>query len=261
MDQEARRKYLIDHLLREYPAHERPAFPSDAQGQRRLLRALMNLRPPQPIDGEVLSVQDDYLQTLRSEKRITCLADLRPTREGLYLWRGDITTLQCGAIVNAANSGLTGCYQPCHTCIDNCIHTYAGMQLRLTCAELMARQGHEEPVGQAKLTPAYNLPCEHVIHTVGPLVRGPLTERHRAQLCSCYRACLDLAEAHHIPSIAFCCISTGVFGFPGEAAAELAVRTVRAWRQETGSAMSIIFNVFTERDEALYRRLLTAAKP
>ena len=177
-------------------------------------------------------------------------------RNGIYLWRGDITTLECGAIVNAANSGMTGCYQPCHNCIDNCIHTYAGVQLRLKCAEIMAEQGYEEPTGQAKITLAYNLPCEYVIHTVGPIVQGKLTQEHCRQLESCYRSCLKLADKNDVGSIAFCCISTGVFMFPNDKAAEIAVGTVQKYKAETGSKIEVVFNVFKEYDEAIYRKLL-----
>lgn len=191
-------------------------------------------------------------------KKLTSLSDLHPVQDGIYLWRGDITTLECGAIVNAANSGMTGCYQPCHNCIDNCIHTYAGVQLRLKCAELMERQGYAEPTGQAKITPAYNLPCEYVIHTVGPIVEGKLTQRHCEQLKSCYCSCLALADEYQAPSIAFCCISTGVFMFPNDKAAEVAVQTVQEYKKETGSGIEVIFNVFKEQDERIYRKLLRA---
>ncbi len=172
------------------------------------------------------------------------------------MWRGDITTLQCDAIVNAANSGMTGCYQPCHNCIDNCIHTYAGVQLRNACNELMEQQGHAEPTGQAKITPAYNLPSRFVLHTVGPIVQGRLTDEHCRLLASCYRACLELAEQNHVQSIAFCCISTGVFMFPNEKAAEIAVETVQTYREAIGSQIDVIFNVFQEFDEVVYRSLL-----
>ena len=151
---------------------------------------------------------------------------------------------------------MTGCYVPNHRCIDNCIHTFAGMQLRQTCAELMRRQGHEEPTGTAKLTPAYNLPSKYVLHTVGPIVQGPLTARHKAQLASCYRACLELAAAHGLHSVAFCCISTGVFGYPPRAAAEVAVATVREFLQTKTSIQKVIFNVFTTSDREIYTELL-----
>ena len=151
---------------------------------------------------------------------------------------------------------MTGCYQPCHSCIDNCIHTYAGIQLRNACAELMEKQGYEEPTGQAKITPAYNLPCNHVIHTVGPIVQRQLSIRHEEQLASCYRSCLELADENGCKSIAFCCISTGVFGFPQERAAEIAVRTVKDYQTSTHSNIEVIFNVFKEVDYEIYRDLL-----
>ena len=190
---------------------------------------------------------------------MTHVEDLQPVSGDLYLWQGDITKLSCGAIVNAANSGLTGCYVPNHACIDNCIHTYAGVQLRLDCAEIMEKQGHEEPTGQAKLTRAYNLPCSFVLHTVGPIVTGEPTKEDEQLLASCYRSCLSLAEENGVKSIAFCCISTGVFHFPNERAAEIAIDTVRQYKSETGSEMKVIFNVFKDLDKEIYERLLQRA--
>ena len=256
MNQEQRRVFLIEQLLRERPSCRKQEIPAEEDRQKVLLRALMNVRRPGNVSPEFLRVQDEYLREELSEKQITRLADLTPVGEGLYLWRGDITTLACGAIVNAANSGMTGCYQPCHNCIDNCIHTYAGVQLRLKCAEIMAEQGYAEPTGQAKITPAYNLPCEYVIHTVGPIVQGKLTQEHCALLESCYRSCLELADENGVGSIAFCCISTGVFMFPNDKAAEIAVGTVQKYKAETGSKIEVVFNVFKERDEEIYRKLL-----
>ena len=258
MKQEERRRFLIEELLRERPSWRSREIPADADRQKVLLRSLMNTRHPGAVSRSFLEVQDAYLQEELAEKKITRLSDLHPIREGMYLWRVDITTLECGAIVNAANSGMTGCYQPCHNCIDNCIHTYAGVQLRLKCAGIMARQGYEEPAGQAKITPAYNLPCDFVIHTVGPIVQGRLTRQHCEQLESCYRSCLTLADENQVSSLAFCCISTGVFMFPHDRAAEIAVRTVREYRAETGSRIEVIFNVFGEQDEQIYSRLLRA---
>ena len=256
MNQEQRRVFLIEQLLRERPSCRKQEIPAEEDRQKVLLRALMNVRRPGKVSQEFLKVQDEYLREELSEKQIARLADLTPVGEGLYLWRGDITTLACGAIVNAANSGMTGCYQPCHNCIDNCIHTYAGVQLRLKCAEIMAEQGYAEPTGQAKITPAYNLPCEYVIHTVGPIVQGKLTQEHCALLESCYRSCLELADENGVGSIAFCCISTGVFMFPNDKAAEIAVGTVQKYKAETGSKIEVVFNVFKERDEEIYRKLL-----
>ena len=256
MNQTKRRQYLIRALLDEQPDYRDMGVPTDTVGQKRLLRSLMNVRLPGQIGAEFLLVQDAYLREATREKGITALADLTPVEPGLYLWQGDITTLACDSIVNAANSGMTGCYQPCHNCIDNCIHTFAGVQLRNACAEIMQRQGYDEPTGQAKLTPAYNLPCRYVIHTVGPIVEGPLTAEHERLLAACYRACLTIAEEHGLQSIAFCCISTGVFGFPKRAAAEIAVQTVRDWRAQNHSDIEVIFNVFNESDYEIYRDLL-----
>lgn len=178
-------------------------------------------------------------------------------QQGLYLWQGDITALRCDAIVNAANSGMTGCYVPNHRCIDNCIHTFAGVQLRLYCEEMMEAQGHAEPTGQAKITPAYNLPCRYVLHTVGPIVGGHLTETHCRQLADCYRSCLSLAAENGLKSVAFCCISTGEFHFPNEKAAEIAVATVKEFlAQKETSVEKVIFNVFKDRDREIYEELL-----
>ena len=162
MNQRERREYLINKLLEEQPQYRELEVPVEAGEQKRLLRSLMNVRRPQPVSSEAVRVQDEYLQTEICEKGITEFSELTPVEEGIYLWKGDITTLRCDAIVNTANSGMTGCYYPCHGCIDNAIHTYAGMQLRLECARLMERQGHEEPVGSAKITGAYNLPCNYI---------------------------------------------------------------------------------------------------
>ena len=177
---------------------------------------------------------------------------------GLYLWQGDITTLKCDAIVNAANSGMTGCYAPNHRCIDNAIHTFAGVQLRLACAEIMERQGCPEPTGQAKITPAFNLPCRYILHTVGPIVDESPTERDCAQLESCYRACLTLAAENHLESIAFFCISTGESHFPNEQAAQIAVQTVKTFLNQKSSVKKVIFNVFKDLDREIYARLLRA---
>ncbi len=256
MTQDERRVYLIKALLAEDSRYQGMEIPTDGFGQKRLLRALFNVRMPGPVNGEFLEIQDAYLQEETRQKGITDLSDLTPVQEGLYLWQGDITTLRCGAIVNAANSQMLGCFCPNHGCIDNAIHTYAGIQLRAACAELMERQGHEEETGGAKLTPAFNLPCDFVLHTVGPIVGYRLTNRDRELLASCYRSCLELAEENGIQSVAFCCISTGEFHFPNDRAAEIAVRTVKEYRQQTHSKIEVIFNVFKDIDLQLYRSLL-----
>lgn len=247
-------EYLIRRLLSERSDPGDPEIPADEGERFRLYRSLVNLRPPGKADAEYLQAEDALLQGLIRQKGITDMGELHPVQENIFLWKGDITTLKCDAIVNAANSGMTGCYQPCHSCIDNCIHTFAGVRLRYSCARLMQEQGYEEPTGHAKITPAYNLPCKAVIHTVGPIVQGRLRETHCRQLERCYQSCLELAAESGMQSIAFCCISTGVFGFPGEQAAEIAVRTVRAFLH--AHEIEVIFNVFTERDYGIYRRLL-----
>lgn len=249
-----KRLYLINYLMQENPLFADMPIPSDETEQRAFLRSLINIRRPEKISDEFLRVQDEYLKEILREKGITDYHTLAPIKEGIYLWQGDITTLACDAIVNAANNGLTGCYQPNHTCIDNQIHTYAGVQLRLKCAEIMRAQGLAEPVGNAKITPAYNLPSTYIIHTVGPAIITTPTADDRASLASCYRASLELALANNLHSIAFCCLSTGEFNFPPHQAAEIAISTVIKHRPPH---IDVIFNVFTASDYAIYHQLLT----
>ena len=256
MNQSERRMFLLRALLNETPEYRQMAVPADAEGQRQLLRGLLNVRPPRACSDEFLRVQDEYLRARTAEKGITDAADLTPIRPGIVLWQGDITTLKCDAIVNAANSGMTGCYCPNHRCIDNAIHTFAGVQLRRACAEMMERQGHPEPTGQAKITPAFDLPCRYILHTVGPIVSGPLTKRDCGLLVSCYRSCLELAAENGLESVAFCCISTGEFHFPNEKAARLAVDTVEEFLSGDNSVKKVIFNVFKDTDKQIYQRLL-----
>ena len=258
MNQSEKRLYLIQSLLKEQLEYRNTDIPADAGSQRLLLRGLMNIRAPQRAGDELLRIQDEYLQCETAAKGVTDIADLTPVQPGLYLWQGDITTLKCDAIVNAANSGMTGCYIPNHRCIDNAIHTFAGMELRLACEELMEKQGHPEPAGQAKITPAFNLPCRYVLHTVGPIIEGRVTERDRELLASCYRSCLELAAENGLESVAFCCISTGEFHFPNELAAETAVRTVKDCLKKQTSVKRVIFNVFKDFDRSIYARLLCA---
>lgn len=254
MTQAEKRSFLIEYLLSE--RKERITIPSDEYNQKRMLRSLFNIRMPKPVSDEFLQIQDEYLQEENRRKGITDIADLEPIQKGIYLWQGDITTLKCGAIVNAANSQMLGCFNPCHGCIDNAIHTFAGVQLRRDCNEIMQKQGYDEPTGQAKLTLAYNLPCKYVIHTVGPIVSGQLTQEDRDLLKSCYLSCLKLAEEKSVDSIAFCCISTGVFGFPQREAAQIAVDTVKEYKEESHSDIKVIFNVFKDSDLAIYREVL-----
>ena len=219
----------------------------------------MNVRPPMPVSEEFLQIQDAFLKEMTEGKGIVD-ADSLPSCAGdprLVLWQGDITTLRCDAIVNAANSQMLGCFSPCHGCIDNIIHTMSGVQLRLACHGVMQKQRHEEPTGQAKITPGFNLPAKYVLHTVGPIINDEVTPKAEALLASCYRSCLELAEQHNLQSIAFCCISTGVFSFPPDLAAEIAIRTVEEFLQKETGIRRVIFNVFKDSDLEIYQRLLT----
>jgi O-acetyl-ADP-ribose deacetylase (regulator of RNase III) len=258
MTQDERRLYLIKELLAESPRYKDIDIPETTEAQWQLLRSLMNVRPAGPVSHAFLEVQDAYLSGLIAEMGVTDAATLpaTPSDPRLVIWQGDITTLKIDAIVNAANSRMEGCWQPCHACIDNCIHTYSGVQLRLKCHELMTAQGFEEPTGQAKITPGYNLPARYVLHTVGPIIDHPLTQQDCDLLASCYTTCLTLAAENGCRSVAFCCISTGVFRFPQEKAAEIAVRTVKEYLNSNASIERVVFNVFNAKDEDIYRELL-----
>lgn len=258
MTQEERRIYLIQALQHELPQYGQIPIPAGKEEQWRLLRSLFNVRPPYPASADFLRIQDEYLTEMIQERGIVEAENLQRTKKdpSISLWQGDITTLRCDAIVNAANSALLGCWQPCHSCIDNMIHSLSGVQLRIRCSEIMEAQGHEEETGNAKITPAYNLPCKYVLHTVGPIILGPLRRKDCDLLAGCYRSCLELAAENGVQSIAFCCISTGVFHFPQEKAAEIAVEEVRDFLKTDSSLRQVIFNVFTDKDLAIYRRLL-----
>lgn len=258
MNHDEQRQWLIRKLLEENIQYRGYKIPAGEQEQKDLLRSLMNVRMPKAIDREFREIQDAYLTEENKSCGITDIADLHPSKldERLYLWQGDITALKVDAIVNAANSQMCGCFRPLHNCVDNIIHSKAGIELRLCCNDLMQAQGHEEPTGQAKITPAFNLPCKYVLHTVGPIVQGRLQKKHEELLASCYRSCLKLAEEYEVKSIAFCCISTGVFMFPNQRAAEIAVETVRSYYTETGSRMKVVFNVFKDEDSFIYRNLM-----
>lgn len=258
MTHEEQRRYLIQELLAEDAQYRSIVIPEDTQGQKDLLRALMNVRPPMPIGQDFLTAQDEYLSTERDIEGVVDVHSLPSLRcdERLVLWQGDITTLNADAIVNAANSGMRGCFRALHSCIDNIVHSKSGIQLRLYCDEIMNQQGYEEPTGQAKITPAFNLPSRYVLHTVGPIIEGCVAQRDRELLASCYRSCLELAAANGLKSIAFCCISTGVFHFPNQEAAEIAVKTVTDFLQVPSSIQRVIFNVFKDADKQIYRGLL-----
>lgn len=267
MTQAERLAWLIQHLLVERGERaDAEALPKDSDELWRLYRSLVNVRPPAPASAEYLAVEDAYLQKRLQERGVVQASDLAAqARGGIVLWQGDITRLAADAIVNAANSQMLGCFVPCHSCIDNAIHTAAGVRLRATCADLMCAQGSPEPTGQAKVTPGFNLPARFVIHTVGPIVQGfwP-TARNRAELASCYQSCLEAAVEHGLSSIAFCCISTGEFRFPQREAARIAVNTVRRCRAEATAAgtpcgtpfPTVVFNVFKDSDLAIYQEIL-----
>ena len=265
-------RWLVDALIAEVNAHggsvptQMEAVAKDPEASFEDLwltfRALVNVRPPWPASSEFLTKQDLLLSALIGEAGIHTIADTVGSAddERIRLWRGDITTLATDAIVNAANSGMTGCWQPLHYCIDNAIHTFAGVQLRAEMAAFMEDQGHEQPTAEIVVSAAYNLPAKHIIHIVGPIAAGHPTAKHRAQLTRCYEACMDGAYAGQCTSIAFCCISTGVFGFPQEEAAQIAVSAVRHWFEEHPDAsIVVVFDVFGETDEVLYKDLLGIA--
>ena len=247
--------YLIESLLKEDPRYSEMQIPEDLQGKRDLFRALRNVRWPKPVSEEFLRLQDEELRAQLQEKGVVELPNVP-----MQIWQGDITRLKVDAIVNAANSQMLGCFHPLHKCIDNAIHSAAGVQLREECYQMMLQQDHEEPTGQAKITKAYNLPCKYVIHTVGPIIpTGIPTPLQKEQLASCYRSIMQLADENHLESIAFCCISTGEFRFPNQLAAEIAVQTVKNYLTEHPdcSVKQVVFNVFKDVDKRIYEGTLT----
>lgn len=257
MDQDERRIFLIKELIKENFELQQLEIPASIYQQQKLLRTLMNVRQPLPINEKFLSIQDEYLQIESKKKGSTGIEDLIPLKNQIYLWQGDITTLKVDSIVNAANSTLLGCFIPCHDCIDNCIHSNAGIQLRLACNELMKSQQGAEPAGHAKITSGYDLPAKYVIHTVGPIIMyDKVSEKDRSLLEACYLSCLKLADEKKLHTIAFCCISTGEFHFPNELAAKIAVNTVSKYLADTNSEIEVIFNVYKDEDYAIYGELL-----
>lgn len=256
MTQNERLLWLIKYLLAENPRYSKIEIPDNADEQFILYRSLVNVRMPESISDEYLTLEDEYLQEEIRQKGITHIKELIPCSNDIYLWQGDITTIDADAIVNAANNQLLGCFCPCHACIDNCIHTFAGVRLRLECNEIMQKQGYKEPTGKAKITSAYNLPSKYVMHTVGPIISGILTKKDKQLLSSCYYECLKMADEYKLNSIAFCCVSTGEFHFPNDKAAQIAVDTVKQYKSETNSKIKVIFNVFKDKDYKIYRELL-----
>lgn len=260
MTQAERRIWLIDYLRRESKDLDDLGIPSDEHAQKDMLRSLMNVRPAQPVSDEFLMIQDDYLTwEIEASKPVDVNALTHFGQdERLYLWQGDITGLKCGAIVNSANAQLLGCFIPLHDCTDNIIHTKAGVQMRLKCREIIDKQGHEEPAGSAKITPGYNLPCEYVIHTVGPEIIGEIEYDHIEQLKTCYRTCLEIADLYEIKSIAFGCISAGEDLFPNDQAANIAVSAVKDYLDSIRTGIErVVFTVRSDEDLEIYTHLLT----
>lgn len=249
--------FLVDYLIDE--RGENIDVPDDFSSKRALLRSLMNVRPPMKISDEFIKVQDEFLSLETLNKDLTSVGDIDEIKGKMMLWQGDIITLKVDAIVNAANSKLLGCFIPQHNCIDNIIHSSAGVQLREECNRIMQLQDCDEDVGKAKITSAYNLPSKHVIHTVGPAIPyGSMpSDANRGELASCYKSCLDIATANNLESIAFCCISTGVFNFPQDLAAEIAIDTVEEYLKDNETTLKhVIFNVFTDESYMIYKKLL-----
>lgn len=248
--------FLINYLIDENNELKTIDIPAQDTERKRLLRSLMNIRPPKTVSKEFLEVQDAYLQEECTQKGVISLSDISIAEPGIYLWQGDITRLSVDAIVNAANSAMLGCFVPCHGCIDNAIHSAAGVELRLECYRIMEKQKTEEPTGKAKITKAYNLPCRYVLHTVGPIIYGDVTEKDCDLLSECYRSCLELAAAYQLKTIAFCCISTGEFHFPNEKAAAIAIQTVQDYQRKNQNGLEVVFNVFKDSDYQIYKQLL-----
>ena len=244
-------EYLIKTL------NSNVAIPQDKKGKEDLLRTLMNVWEVEELPDEFYRLQDEYLQEKLAQTELTNLEQLTEVEKNICLWQGDITTLKVDAIVNAANKALLGCFIPHHRCIDNAIHSKAGVQLRQECFDIMQKQGEYEKTGQAKLTSGYNLPVKYVLHTVGPIIYDKVEESDKELLASCYRNCLELAVKNGIKSVAFCCISTGEFRFPNELAAEIAVSTVRTFiKNHPESEIKVVFNVFKDSDFNIYRKIL-----
>lgn len=257
MNMDEMRDYLIDYLSKENQEKFKQQLPL-YEDKDMTLRGLFNIRPGVEIAEDFLRVQDSYLKEIARLKGITDVNDIEaiPSNSRISMWRGDITTLRIGAIVNAANSGMQGCFLPNHLCIDNEIHTFSGVQLRIECSKIMKKQGYGEPTGIAKITSAYNLPCDYVIHTVGPIIYDKVTQEDESLLASSYKSCLEIARDNGVKSIALCCISTGVFRFPGESAARIAYKTVSEFLENDNSLEKVVFNVFTQKDEEIYKKLL-----
>lgn len=261
--QEERLNYLINFLKNENSQYKNMDIPESIEEKKVMLRSLMNVRPPKEIPEEFLKVQDEYLTERAKQKGIVYLKDIKTIKEKISVWQGDITRIACDAIVNAANSRMLGCFVPMHICIDNCIHTFAGVQLRYECNKIMDEfrkkfgADYQQPTSVPIITDGYNLPAKKVIHIAGPIVIGKLTKSLEQDLANCYKNVLDMCLENNLKSVAFCCISTGVFSFPNKRAAEIAIETVTSWlKQNENKIDRIIFNVFKSEDKLFYEQLL-----
>ena len=259
MTQTERLNYLVEEFKKDSVQYKDLETPPDTEGKQQILRSLMNIRMPKELPAQVLKVQDEYLAARAEEKGIVRLSDIPVAKDVISIWQGDITRLAVDAIVNAANSQMLGCFIPMHTCIDNCIHTFAGIQLRAECSRQMDQQrsrfgmDYKQPTAVPMLTDAYNLPAKKVIHIVGPIVSYELTPDLEKDLADCYRNTLDLCEEYGLKSVAFCCISTGVFHFPNDRAARIAASAVKDWlSSHPGKMDRVIFNVFKDEDRKYY---------
>ena len=259
MTKQERLRYLLEGLVAEYKErhNEDIDIPMNEEEQFTLFRSLCNIRPAGGMPLEWMKIESEYLNILAHEKGIVTISDMEEREPQIYLWQGDITRLSVDAIVNAANNKLLGCFAPNHKCIDNEIHTFAGIELRMECARMTEYMEMPEKTGVARMTYGYNLPAKHVIHTVGPIIYEAVTDKEKDELASCYRSCLQLANAYNLHSIAFCCISTGEFRFPNEEAAQIAVDTVRTYLKESNSKIKVVFNVFKDIDYDIYDKLLS----
>lgn len=261
--QEQRLDYLVKEFKAESVEYKDLETPNDREGKKRLLRSLMNIRMPKDMDENIIKIQDEYLAARAEEKGVVSLSDIPAMKGCISIWQGDITRLAVDAVVNAANSQMLGCLIPLHACIDNCIHTFAGIQLRAECDRQMRTlrkkygKNYEQPTAVPMLTDAYNLPAKKVIHIVGPIVQYRLTPELEKELSDCYRNTLDMCIENGLKTVAFCCISTGVFNFPNKRAAEIAVKTVTDWLLENPNKMErVIFNVFKDEDREYYEEEL-----
>jgi O-acetyl-ADP-ribose deacetylase (regulator of RNase III) len=269
---------LISFLQEELPKNHNLASyeieNSSYNEIREVLYSLLIIRQPNPLPTWFHSNMDRLLQLENLERTIVDAETIPriknmypkisyPISDQLALWKGDITSLKIDAIVNAANKTLLGCFQPFHKCIDNAIHSKAGPRLREVCNEIMSLQGCSEEPGWAKITLGYNLPSKYVLHTVGPkidlkIANNNISKEQQNVLASCYISCLDLAlKIPAIQSIAFCSVSTGVFGFPIELAAKIALSTTIEWMENHSDAFDlIVFDVYSQKDYEIYEKLL-----